>query len=136
VVHGNREDIEVAHAIFVSIGVAGVDKEGLSNNYAMKGGNDAAEKEMSIPITFSTPSVDDSGKFPIDWSGQPESDTQIDCKTVEEWTLFGDPSADRRILLIFPLFSFLGQKSVYFISQNSCYSAKSLYQYISLLRIL
>jgi len=31
-------------------------------------------------------------KFPINWSGQPESDTQIDCKTVEEWTLMGDPS--------------------------------------------
>ena len=31
-------------------------------------------------------------KFPIDWNGQPESDTQIDCKTVEEWCIIGDPS--------------------------------------------
>ena len=30
--------------------------------------------------------------FPIDWNGKVESDTQIDCKTVQEWTLMGDPS--------------------------------------------
>ena len=31
-------------------------------------------------------------KFPIDFNEQPESDTQIDCKTVEEWCIIGDPS--------------------------------------------
>ncbi len=30
--------------------------------------------------------------YPIDWTGGIESDTQGDCKTVEEWCLIGDPS--------------------------------------------
>ena len=30
--------------------------------------------------------------FPIDWNGKVESDTQGDCKTVQEWALIGDPS--------------------------------------------
>ena len=30
--------------------------------------------------------------FPIDWNGRVESDTQVDCKTVQEWALIGDPS--------------------------------------------
>ena len=30
--------------------------------------------------------------FPIDWSQGIESDSQGDCKTVEEWALIGDPS--------------------------------------------
>ena len=31
-------------------------------------------------------------KFPIDWNVEIGSDIQIDCKTVQEWVLLGDPS--------------------------------------------
>jgi hypothetical protein len=31
-------------------------------------------------------------KYPIDWSTPAAKDSAIDAKTVQQWTLFGDPS--------------------------------------------
>ena len=50
------------------------------------------EGKNNLGDCWGTAITDYLNKFPIDFNGQPESDTQIDCKTVEEWCLIGDPS--------------------------------------------
>ncbi len=53
--------------------------------YAQEGKDILGETHATAITSYLT-------KFPIDWSAEIGSDLQIDCKTVEEWVLLGDPS--------------------------------------------